>query len=147
MTTTGKYEPEKSDINFAVPDERHLHSQDRILGRIIQPGIIDASMNMLENHKDVVLMADCKCLAKGLTGYRMGDVNLWGHEKRPTLNEKLQTFQHNDLSGPVITRCLNMQLITSKISKVREIDNTERKRLLNYEKLNPKPKLQSCSQM
>ena len=59
VTTRGKYDPDKSEINFAVPDERQLCSQDRILGRIIQPGLIDASMNMLKNHKDIVLMADC----------------------------------------------------------------------------------------
>ena len=44
-------------------------------------------MNMPKNHKDIVLMADCTRLAKGLRGDRMGDVNLWGHEKRPTLDE------------------------------------------------------------
>ena len=51
---------EKSDINFAVPDERYLCTQDGILGQIIQPGIIEGSMNMLKNHKDIVLMANCK---------------------------------------------------------------------------------------
>ena len=129
MITRGKYDPEQSEINFAVPDERQLRSQDRILGRIIQPGIIDASMNMLENHKDIVLMADCKHLAKGLTGDRMGDVNLWGHEKRPTLQQKLQTFRQDfqtvtaqvqSLPDASILQChidlkYTMQLITSKI--------------------------------
>ena len=132
MTTKGKYDPEKSVINFTVPDERQLHSQDRILGRIIQPGIIDASMNMLKNHKDIVLMADCKHLAKGLTGDRMVDVNLWGHEKRPTLQEKLQTFRQDFqtvtaqvqlLPDASILQChidlkYTMQLITSKIRNV-----------------------------
>ena len=159
MTTRGKYDPEKSDINFTVPDERHLRSQDRILGRIIQPGIIGASMNMLANHKDIVLMADCKHLAKGLTGDRMGDVNLWGHEKRPTLDEKLQTYRHDyqtvtrqvqSLPDASIPQChldlwYIMQLITNNISKVREIENTERKRLLNYEKLNPNPNYKAAA--
>ena len=45
-------------------------------------------MNMLKNHKDIVLMADFKWLAKGLSGDRMRDVSLWGHEKRPTLDDK-----------------------------------------------------------
>ena len=31
-TTRGNYDPEKSDINSAVPDERYLHTQDGILG-------------------------------------------------------------------------------------------------------------------
>ena len=159
VTTRGKYDPEKSEINFAVPDERQFCSQDRILGRIIQPGLIDASMNMLKNHKDIVLMADCKHLAKGLTGHMMGDVNLWGHEKRPTLQEKLQTFRQDFntvtvqvqlLPNASILQChidlkYTMQLITSKIRNVRQIENTERRRLLNYEKLNPNPNYKTAA--
>ena len=38
-------------------------------------------MKIIENHKDIVLMADCKRLAKGLRSDRMGDVDLWGHQK------------------------------------------------------------------
>ena len=74
-------------------------------------------------------MADCKHPAKGLTGHMMGDVNLWGHEKRPTLQEKLQTFwqdfnavtaQVQSLPNASILQChidlkYTMQLITSKI--------------------------------
>ena len=152
-TTRGNYDPEKSDINFAVPDERYLRTQDGILGRIIQPGIIEGSMNMLKNHKDIVLMADCKRLAKGLRGDRMGDVNLWGHEKRPTLDDKLQAFRQDtqsinhqiqSLPNANILQChidlkYVLKLITSKICDVREIENSQRKRLLNYEKLNPNP--------
>ena len=59
-TTRGNYDPEKLDINFTVPDEWYLCTQDGILGQMIQPEIIDTSMNMLENHKDNVLMANCK---------------------------------------------------------------------------------------
>ena len=138
-TTRGHYDPEKSDINFAVPDERYLCTQDGILGRIIQPGIIEGSMNMLKNHKDIVLMADCKRLAKGLRGDRMGNVNLWGHEKRPTLDDKLQAFhqdtqtithQIQSLPNDHILQChvhlkYVLKLITSKIRDVREIENSQ----------------------
>ena len=89
----GKYNPKKSEVNFAVPDERYLRSMDRVLGRIIDPGIIDDSMKMIEGHKDIVLMADCKRLAKGLKGDSLGDVNLWGHEGNPTMKEKLTEFR------------------------------------------------------
>ena len=159
VTTRGKYDPEKSEINFAVPDERHLCSQDRILDRIIQPGLINTSMNMLKNHKDIVLMADCMHLVKGLTGHMMGDVNLWGHENRPTLQEKLQTFRQDfnavtaqvqSLPNASILQChidlkYTMQLITSNIRNVRQIENTERRRLLNYEKLNPNPNYKTAA--
>ena len=48
----GHYDQNKSDINFTVPDEQYLCSQDRVLGCIIPPGIISSSVNILENHKD-----------------------------------------------------------------------------------------------
>ena len=155
----GHYDPDKSEINFAVPDERYLRSQDRVLGRIIPPGIISSSVNMLQNHKDVVLMADCKRLAKGLRGIRMGDVDLWGHEKRPTLEEKLNLFrddlrivtaQIKSLPNTGVLRCHNdlrstLKLLTIQVKDVREIENAERKRLLNYEKLNPDPNYKAAA--
>ena len=39
-----------------------------------------------------------KWLAKGLTGDRMGDITLWGHEKKPTLGEKFQAFHQDSQS-------------------------------------------------
>ena len=157
--TRENYDPKKSDINFAIPDERYLRCQDRILGCIVQPGIIESSLNILQNHKDVVLMADCKWLAKGLKGDRAGDVDLWGHEKNPTLQDKLQKFREdcNVLSNQIkslpnasVLQCYTnlkytLKLTTTKIRDVREIENTERKRLLNYEKLNPDPNYKAAA--
>ena len=55
--------------------------------------MIEDSFKIVEHHKDVVLMADCKQLAKGLKSVRMGDVDLWGHEKPPTLEKKIEKYQ------------------------------------------------------
>ena len=107
-TTKGKYDPKKSEINFAVPDECYLRTQDRVLGQLIPPGIIEDSMKIIENRKDIVLMADCKRLAKDLRSDRMGDVDLWGHEKPSTLQEKLNKFQdkYNHIKIRVLSHCL-----------------------------------------
>ena len=78
-TTKGMYDPKESEINFAVPDERHLRNQDRQLGRIIQPGPIKESLKLVRGHDDIILMGDCKRVSKGLKFDKMGDVNLWGH--------------------------------------------------------------------
>ena len=152
-TTWGKYDPKKSEINFAVPDERYLRCQDKILGQIIPPGMIEDLFKIVQHHQDVVLMADCKWLAKGLKSVRMGDVDLWGHEKPPTLEEKVEKYQtecghlRNSIQyiphWPIIN-CHDdmkfvMQLITTKICDVREIENVECKWLLNYEKCHPDP--------
>ena len=76
QTKLGKYDPKSSEINFAVPDERYLRSQDRRFGKLIQPGIMKDSLRILQDHPDVVLMADCKRLSKGLKGERLGDIDL-----------------------------------------------------------------------
>ena len=89
----------------------------------------------------------------------MGDVNLWGHEKRPTLDEKLQAFRQDSqtithqiqsLTNANILQChidlkYVLKLITSKICDVREIENSQQKRLLNYEKLNPNPNFKTAA--
>ena len=69
----------------------------------------------------------------------MGDVNLWGHERRPTLAEKLQAFcqdsqtvtdQIQSLPNADLLKCYIdlkyvLKLITSKICDVREIENIQ----------------------
>ena len=91
----GKYDPKSAEINFAVPDERYLRCQDRRFGKLIQPGIMKDSLRILKDHPDVVLMADCKRLSKGLKGERLGDIDLWSHEGPPTLGDKLQELEHH----------------------------------------------------
>ena len=94
-TKLGKYDPKSSEINFAVPDECYLRCQDRRFGKLIQPGIMKDSLRILQDHPDVVLMADCKRLSKGLKGERLGDIDLWSHEGPPTLVDKLQELEHH----------------------------------------------------
>ena len=89
----------------------------------------------------------------------MGDVDLWGHEKCPTLEEKLNLFrddlrivtaQIKSLPNAGVLRCHNdlrstLKLLTIRVKDVREIENAERKRLLNYEKLNPDPNYKAAA--
>ena len=152
-TKKGKYNPNEAEVNFAVPDERYLRQQDQRMGRIIQPGLIDESMKMIKDHDDIVLMADCKRVAKGLRSDNMGDVNLWGHEHEPTLQEKLHDFRQKCLYMNNLIQSLPdadaaqchvdlkyiLQLLTTKIRDIRTVELQERKRLINYEKCNPDP--------
>ena len=76
----------------------------------------------------------------------MGDIDLSGHEKLPTLDEKIEKYQtecghlKNSIQSipdwPIINchddmKCA-LQLITTKIHDMREIENVERKRLVNW---------------
>ena len=82
-----RYTPDKSKINFAVPSESVLRYINRRLPKVIPPGKIQQSLDLLSNQKDVVLMADGKLVTKGLKENFCGDVNLFGHEIDPNIND------------------------------------------------------------
>ena len=84
-----RYAGKDSKINFAVPDEKMIREITSSLPKVIPPGIISKSLNLLRNRKDVVLMADGKLLSRGLGDNFTGDINLFGHETNPNL-QKLQ---------------------------------------------------------
>ena len=80
-TTKGKYCPSKSKINFAVPHRRHLCAVSKSFPKIIHPGIIQEGVNLVRNQTDLILMVDCKKVARGLEDDFLGDVNLMGYEE------------------------------------------------------------------
>ena len=80
-----KYSPDNAKINFSVPDEKVLCAYKSGLPKVIPPGKIDKCMEMLQNKKDIILMADGKLVTKGLKTDFLGDVNLFGHERNPNL--------------------------------------------------------------
>ena len=155
----GNYDPKCSEINFAVPDERYLRTLDTKYGKVIPPGIIDDSYKLLSNHPDVVIMADCKRVAKGLRSDRLGDVDLWGHEAKPTLQDKLDKLKEDIERINTITDNIpdydNMDIYTAqrsllrmimlKIQVIRQIELKERRRLMNYDKLNPDPNFRAAA--
>ena len=155
----GNYDPKCSEINFAVPDERYLRTLDTKYGKVIPPGIIDDSSKLLSNHPDVVIMADCKRVAKGLRADRLGNVDLWGHETKPMLQDKIDKLKENMESINTIIDDIpdydNMDIYTSlrnllrmillKIQDIRQIELKERRRLLNYNKLNPDPNFRTAA--
>ena len=49
MSTWGKMNPKESKINFAVPNERYLCETDKNMGKIIPPGVINQSCELLKN--------------------------------------------------------------------------------------------------
>ena len=86
------YYPELSKINFAVPDEKVLRDYRQSLPKIIPPGKIYASLDLLKNKKDIILMGDGKLVTKGLKTDFVGDVNLFSHENNPNLEDLKQEY-------------------------------------------------------
>ena len=121
--------------------------------------VVSKDAQLLSNHPDVVIMADCKRVAKGLRSDRLGDVDLWGHEAKPTPQDKLDKLKEDmeriktiiddipDYDNMEIYTSLRslFRMITLKIQDIRQIELKERRRLINYDKLNPDPNFRAAA--
>ena len=147
-TSKSKYSPRNSKVNFAVPDEKVLRNYNRLLPKVIQPGKIESCLNLLTNKKDIIIMGDGKMVMKGLKTNFEGDVNLFGHEKEPNLNDlkteidnKLHYVSNSVKRFPEITlhdkyeTLVDMiTMITDVIRRVKNFHKTEQKKLNRYMK-------------
>ena len=142
------YKGSKAKINFAVPDEKMLRDLKSELPKVIPPGIINKSIGLLRNQRDIILMADGKLLSRGLGDNFRGDVNLFGHESNPNIAE-LQMDLMNHLN--FITNSLDVNDSVSsneRYSNICEFISALTKliqRIRNY--MNQKmDKLKSCDE-
>ena len=85
-----KYNPQKGNFNFAVPDEQLLRKSRTGLTKGVKCGIIGQSISLVDKEKEYVLALDGKQTSPGLLNDTEGDVNLWGYEGPPTLDESLE---------------------------------------------------------
>ena len=113
-----RYEGKDSKINFAVPDEKMIREITSSLPKVIPPGIISKSLNLLRNRKDVVIMADGKLLSRGLGDNFTGDINLFGHETNPNLQKlQMELSKHLDF----IADCINADEYISCLERFNRI--------------------------
>ena len=142
-TSKSKYASRNSKINFAVPDEKVIRNYNRVLPKVIPPGKIESGLNLLNNKKDIIIMGDGKMVMKGLKTNFEGDVNLFGHQKEPNLND-LKTEIDNKLD--YVSRCVKrfpkitvhdkyetlvdmIMMLTDVIRPVKNFHKTEEKNL------------------
>ena len=147
-TSRSRYDPDKSKINFAVPSEKVLRYIDRRLPKVIPPGKIQQSLDLLQNQKDVILMADGKLVTKGLKENFCGDVNLFGHEAEPNLreldNEIQKHLEYISNCTCNFAKCIDsnryqmltelVNVICGVVMKIRKFVTQEQKRLDTYQK-------------
>ena len=118
------------------------------LPKVIPPGKIHQLLDLLSDQKDVVLMADGKLVTKGLKENFCGDVNLFGHEIKPNINELENEIQrhleylsnctcNSRIAAPsdkyhMLSDLVNVMTVV--IGKIRKFGANEMKRLKTYEK-------------
>ena len=140
------YDPNKSKLNFAVPDEKILREVSKVLPKIIPPGKIEATLQLLKGKENIIIMADGKLLTKGLKKDFSGDVDLFGHEEQPNLQDLRQYLEkqlefiastvENYADSPVedkFTVVIEIvEIMTELIQKVRTFNLLERSKLNKY---------------
>ena len=89
LSNRGVHDPVDSKINFAVPSRQNLYSKQED-SKLFYPGINDLSIATLAEklgNKPMKLSVDGKKISRG-KGKTMGDVDCWGYENKPTLEER-----------------------------------------------------------
>ena len=141
-----KYEPHLSKINFAVPDEKVLRDINCIMPKIIPPGKIRSTMRMIKDKEDIIIMGDAKLVTKGLKRDFCGDVNLFGHEINPKLEDLKKYMDRRIL---FLSDCIEKyesstscdkfniiadltDLLTEMIKRVRKFYKAESQKLLRF---------------
>ena len=141
-----KYSPDLSKVNFAVPDEKILRDMKKVLPKIIPPGKIKKTIDMIAGKKDLVLMADGKLVTKGLRNEFSGDVDLFGHETEPNISELknylekqleficnvVENFADSSAEDKFSAILELVEMVTQMIQNVREIHVRERHKLQKF---------------
>ena len=99
-----KYNPQKSKINFAVPNEKVLRDYSKVLPKVKSPGKIQCTMELLKDKKDIILIGDMKLVTKGLNKDFSRDANLFGHKPYPKLE---QLKEYVDTRIDLISDCVH----------------------------------------
>ena len=131
-----KYDPKIGSFNFAVPNERLLKKSRTGLPKVINCGLIRESIPLLDMEKEFVLSLDGKQVAPGLLNESDGDVNLWGYEGPPSLEENLErlrlqesfilevakkaSIENSDFEDICSDLKLVVQILTKRIRSLRE---------------------------
>ena len=89
----GQYNPSDGNFNFAVPDVKTILRHQKKLDKYMYSGIMKGSFNLVNPKKQYVLEYDAKRIATGFGPNNVGQVNLWGYEGPPNLDEKKRQLE------------------------------------------------------
>ena len=119
--THGKYPPKLGHINFAIPSLQVLSKSCVNLPKKIHPGIILSTFDLLNKEKQHVISVDGKTISQGLAGKQLGDINLWGYEGPPSLEQAQQHLDFLTTKVQYIADSIDSTLNTDIIAKLRSL--------------------------
>ena len=118
MSEKGYYDPSTSKINFAVLSQTTLHkhlSQKPPFFPGINKGVLDDISAFYEE----VPAVDAKKISRG-KGKAMGDINCWGIEDSPTLQERMDRLENEkDFVDEILT--VSDKLENSKVQHLCDL--------------------------
>jgi hypothetical protein len=128
-----KFEPKYSRINFAIPDIRLLAGQND-LSKTANPGVLYDMLNIMDSNTLYNLCFDGKKINSGKTEKR-GDIDLFGHEKPPTLSERKERLARELGVLSELEKQLNVESVWG--DNLEQIELSHKKTLVKqYEKVN-----------
>ena len=126
-----KYNPSALKINFSVLSTSVLKRMKTGYCKKVNPGLVEAILDIFEDKacqgKHFVLSFDGMQVSRGCKGSRDGDVDLWGLEGPPTVNEAIKKLEKNldflrKISNPVDSSSIHvhstrLQNVLSRLTK------------------------------
>lgn len=115
--------PQNSDINFVVPNRHSLvHEISEGSVRCDKPGILEKNIEIFSEvnaGNSCKICLDGKKIATGF-GKKLGDVDLFGHEEKPTLEERETRIESEKSCIEKVSKFLSLETLKG-ILKVNEI--------------------------
>ena len=129
-----------------MPDEKILRDMKKVLTKIIPPGKIRKTSDMVAIKKDLILMTDGKLVTKRLRNEISGDVDLFGHATEPNISELkkflekqldficnvVENFPDSTAEDKFSAIMELVKMVTQMIWNVREIHGRERQKLQKF---------------
>ena len=100
----GKHDPMEASVNFTDPDVKTILYHQKKIDKYMCAGILEWPLDLIDNMKQFVLEYDAKRISSGLAENGIGDIDLWGYEGPPSLEEaKIELIEEMELISKLRT--------------------------------------------
>ena len=132
---SGVYKPLESKVNFAVPNRSILDHMDHPIDAS-SPKVMTDMIDMINQNdpkqtNSYKVCVDGKKINSGTHGQKLGDVNLWGFESSPSLEERVSLY-NKDIEVIHDLQELLVVLQIQELQFLEECSDNQRERLSSH---------------